>query len=123
MKFSFLLFVISLVMKISIMTDSSLRELTRYKKMKCVMKTRDGKHGIRFLIDKGDFSTDRVLDDCDLALVWKDPDTAFRVLTAGGPTGLQVAEANWELEIRGDKTQYYWFTIFLGFTTGKLKRK
>jgi hypothetical protein len=122
MKFAVLLRIISGTMKLAMKTNKNVRELTRYKKLKCVMKTRDNKTGVRFLIDRGTLATDRELEDYDIAMVWKDGDTAFRVLTSGDLVGMQRAIANWDLEIQGDKSLHTWFSIFLGSSTGSVKR-
>lgn len=123
MKFSILLFALAGIIKLSLKTNKSIRELIRYKDNTYVIMTKDGKRGIRFIISNGTFVTDRVLTDYDLAMVWKDAETGFRVLTSGDPVGMQRAIANWDLELYGNKSLSVWFTIFLGFATGALKRK
>ena len=123
MKFSILLFALAGIIKLSLKTNKSIRELIRYKDNTYVIMTKDGKRGIRFIISNGTFATDRVLTDYDLAMVWKDAETGFRVLTSGDPVGMQRAIANWDLELYGNKSLSVWFTIFLGFATGALKRK
>ena len=90
---------------------------------KFVMMTKDGKQGKRFIFQKGLFSTDDILTEYDLAYVWRDGNTAFKVLTNPDPTGLFKAEANWDLEIKGDKTLSIPFNIFLAYATGNFKKK
>ena len=79
-----------------------------------VMMTKDGKRGKRFIFQKGTFSADNVLTEYELAYVWRDGNTAFKVLTNPDPTGLFKAEANRDLEIMGDRTLSIPFNIFLG---------
>lgn len=122
MKFAILLRVIAATIKLSMRTNKNIRELTRYKKLNCVMKTKDNKTGVRFVIDRGKLATDRELDDFNIAMVWKDGDAGFRVLTSGDPVGMMKAIADRDLEIRGDKSLHTWFTIFLGYSTGAVKR-
>jgi len=88
-----------------------------------VMMTKDGKRGRRFIIRNGQFSSDRALTDYDLAYVWKDGDTAFKVLTTPDPVGMHKAMANWDLEMVGDTSLSLWFLFFFGYATGILKRK
>jgi hypothetical protein len=122
MKFAILLGIITGIIKLSVRTKKNIREMIRYKKLKCVMKTRDNKTGVRYLIEYGTLRTDKGLDDFDIAMVWRDGDVAFRVLTSGDPVGMQKAMTDRDLEIQGDKSLHSWFTIFLGFALGALKR-
>jgi hypothetical protein len=123
MKFTILMEVITLLIKLSLKTKKYVRDMINVKNHTIVMMTKDGKRGRRFIIRNGTFSSDRVLTGYDLAYVWKDPDTAFRVLTSNDPTGMHKAMANWDLEMMGDKTLSIWFLFFFGYATGMLKRK
>jgi hypothetical protein len=123
MKFTILMEVITLLIKLSLKTKKHVRDLITMKSHTIVMMTKDGKRGRRFIINKGAFTSDRVLSGYDLAYVWKDPDTAFKVLTSNDPTGMHKAMANWDLEMKGDATLSIWFLFFFGYATGMLKRK
>ena len=123
MKFTILMEVITLLIKLMIRTKKHVRDMITYKNHTIVMMTKDGKRGRRFIIRDGAFSSDRVLTDYDLAYVWKDGDTAFKVLTSNDPVGMHKAIANWDLEMKGDTTLSIWFLFFFGYATGILKRK
>lgn len=123
MRFSLILFAIAQMIKMSLFRYKYLQEMIIYKNNKFVMMTKDGKRGRRFIFEKGRFSTDLVLSGYDLAFVWKDSKTAFKVLTAKDPVGMDRAIANWDLELVGDKNLNTWFSIFLGYATGMFKRK
>ncbi|HWR68810.1 MAG TPA: hypothetical protein VN416_07295 [Desulfomonilia bacterium] len=123
MKFTILMEVITLLIKLSLKTKRHVRDMISVKNHTFVMMTKDGKSGRRFIIRNGTFSSDRILKDYDLAYVWKDSDTAFRVLTSNDPVGMHKAMANWDLEMRGDTSLSLWFLFFFGFATGILKRK
>ncbi len=123
MKFTILMEVITLLIKLMIRTKKHVRDMITYKNHTIVMMTKDGKRGRRFIIRDGTFSADRVLTDYDLAYVWRDGDTAFKVLTSNDPVGMHKAIANWDLEMKGDTTLSIWFLFFFGYATGILKRK
>lgn len=123
MKFTILMEVITLLIKLSLKTKRHVRDMISVKNHTFVMMTKDGKRGRRFIIRNGTFTSDRILKDYDLAFVWRDSDTAFRVLTSNDPVGMHKAMANWDLEMRGDTSLNLWFLFFFGFATGILKRK
>jgi hypothetical protein len=123
MKFTILMEVITLLIKLSLKTKRHVRDMISVKNHTFVMMTKDGKRGRRFIIRNGTFTSDRILKDYDLAYVWKDSDTAFRVLTSNDPVGMHKAMANWDLEMRGDTSLSLWFLFFFGFATGILKKK
>lgn len=122
MKFSVLMLVVAFLIKLNLKRRKYLRDMISVKKLKVVWMTKDGRHGIRFIICNGTFSTDRILHDYDLAYVWKDGDTAFKVLTSSDPTALHKAIANWDLELKGEESLNIPFSLFLGYATGKLKK-
>jgi len=122
MKFSILIRGIALLMKLNLKRHKFLRDMMSVKNHKIVMKTKDGRTGRRFIMVDGKFSTDNVLTNYDLAYVWKDGHTAFEVLTSNDPTAMPKAQANWDLEMEGDESISVWFSIFLGYATGVLKR-
>jgi hypothetical protein len=113
---------ITLLIKINLKRRKYLRDMIAAKNHTVVMRTKDGRQGKRFLFRHGKFSTDDVLDDFDLAFIWKDGDTAFKVFTANDPTAMHQAMANWDLEMEGDESLSVWFPIFLGYATGVLKK-
>ena len=122
MKFSILIRGIALWIKLNLKRHKFLRDMISVKNHKIVMKTKDGGTGRRFIMVNGKFSTDNVLTDYDLAYIWKDGDTAFKVLTSNDPTAMDKAKANWDLKTEGDQSISIWFSIFLGYATGVLKR-
>ncbi len=123
MKFTILMEVITLLIKLSLKTKKYVRDMISVKNHTIVMMTKDGKRGRRFIIRNGTFSSDKILTGYDLAYLWKDSDTAFKVLTSNDPTGMHKAMANWDLEMKGDTTLSIWFLFFFGYATGMLKRK
>ena len=123
MKFKLLMKILAILIKMNIKTKKYVRDMLSTKNYRFVMMTKDGKQGKRFIFQKGMFSTDDILTEYDLAYVWRNGNTAFKVLTNPDPTGLFKAEANWDLEIKGDKTLSIPFNIFLAYATGNFKKK
>ena len=122
MKFAFLINGLALLIKLNLKRHKFLRDMISVKNHKIVMKTKDGRTGKRFIIANGRLSTDNVLTDYDLAYVWKDGETAVKVLTSKDPIALYKAQGNWDLEMEGDESISGWFSIFLGYATGALER-
>lgn len=123
MKFSLLMVILPLIIKLNIKTKRYVRDMLNIHNYRFVMMTKDGKRGKRFIFRKGTFAVDNVLTEFDLAYVWKDGNTAFKVLTNPDPTGLFKAEANRDLKIMGNRALSIPFNIFLGYATGSLKKK
>ena len=123
MKFKLLMKILPILIKMNVKTKKYVRDMLSTQNYRFVMMTKDGKQGKRFIFQKGLFSTDDILTEYDLAYVWRDGNTAFKVLTNPDPTGLFKAEANWDLEIKGDKTLSIPFNIFLAYATGNFKKK
>ncbi len=123
MKFTLLMNMLVLIIKLNIRTKKYVRDMLRTHNYRFVMMTRDGKRGKRFIFSNGTFSADDVLTEYDVAYVWQDGNTAFKVLTNPDPTGLFRAEANRDLAIKGDKTLSIPLNIFLGYATGNFKKK
>jgi len=123
MKFALLMGILPLIIKLNIKTKKYVRDMLSTHNYRFVMMTKDKKQGKRFIFQDGTFSADNVLTEYELAYVWRDGNTAFKVLTNPDPTGLFKAEANRDLEIMGDKTLSIPFNIFLGYATGNFKKK
>jgi hypothetical protein len=123
MKFSILMFILPLIIKLNIKTKKYVRDMLTIHNYRFVMKTRDGKRGKRFIFRKGTFTADNILTEYDLAYVWKDGNIAFKVLINPDPTGLFKAEANRDLDIMGERSLSIPFNIFLGYATGNFKKK
>ncbi|MGA2160322.1 MAG: hypothetical protein ABSG90_14055 [Dehalococcoidia bacterium] len=106
----------------------SAQERPRLKKMIArgnytfVLTTKDGKVGRRFIFKDGKYSSDRILNDFDLAFVFKDAATGLNTLALGGDTGLREAMNNWDLELRGDKTLIGVFGVIFQVATGSWQR-
>lgn len=122
MKFSLLMNMLVIIIKLNIKRKKYVRDMLRTHNYRFVMMTRDGRQGKRFIFSNGTFSADNVLTEYDIAYVWQDGNTAFKVLTNPDPTGLFRAEANRDLEIKGDKALSIPLNVFIGYATGNFKK-
>jgi len=120
--FSMLLSIISFSMGRAVKTNKAIKEMMAIRNLVFVIMTEDGKIGRRFIFKNGKYSSDKVLKDYTMALVWKDPSTAFQTLAFGGETGLQNAMNNWNLRLAGDPGFFNFFGVLLLVALGKMKR-
>jgi hypothetical protein len=84
MKFTFLLFILYLKLKKAAKKDPAFQQYIKKEKTKVLIKTADGKRGRMFIFDSGKFSSvpGGNQKGFDVAMVWKDADTAFKVMAA-----------------------------------------
>lgn len=122
MLFSMLLSMISFSMGRAVKNNKAIKEMMAIRNLVFVIMTEDGKIGRRFLFKNGKYSSDKILKDFNMAMVWKDPDTAFKTLAFGGETGLQDAMNNWNLRLAGDPGFFNLFGVLLLVSLGKMKR-
>jgi hypothetical protein len=107
---------------------NAVRSNTRLKKMIArgtyvyVVTTKDRKLGRRFIFREGKYSSDKVLADYDLSIVFKDGPTGFNTLALGGENGMKDALNNWDMQLEGNATHFSLFAVILGIATGAIKR-
>lgn len=122
MLFSLLLWAISLIMGNAAKNNKVVREMLTVRNDKYVVMTRDGARGRRFIFRNGKFSSDKVLTDYDMALVFENADIGFKTLALGGDTGVQTAINNYNLRIVGNANMFNFFGIMLMICMGVMKR-
>jgi len=123
MLFSLLLGVVGIAIGLAVMTNKSIKEMISIRNCAYVIKTRDGKRGKRFVFRHGKYSTDNLIDDFDLALVFENADVGFKTLALGGDTGLQVAMNNYDLKLVGNAKIFNFFGVLIAVSMGMMKRK
>lgn len=123
MLFSLLLGVLGIAIGIAVRTNKSIKDMISIRNCSYVIMTRDGKRGRRFLFRNGKYSTDTVLKDYDLAMVFENADIGFRTLALGGDTGLQVAMNNYDLRLVGNAKIFNFFGVLIAVSMGMMKRK
>lgn len=122
MLFSLLLSVVSLAIGMTAKFNKSVKEMLSIRDTKYVIMTRDGSRGRRFIFRHGKFSSDKVLTDYDLALVFENADIGFKTLAFGGDTGLQVAMNNYDLKLVGNPNIFNFFGVMIAISMGMMKR-
>ncbi len=112
MKLSLLLYVLSLKLKGAAKKNPAYRRHLGALQVRVLIKTADGKRGRLFSFDRGAFSTAGGADHaCDVALVWADPGTAFRVMTSkNGDADTFKAAAEGKVRVQGMVPYLQWFT-------------
>jgi len=123
MLFSMLLSVIGFMMGLTAKTNKAFKEMISLMNCTYVIMTRDGKRGRRYMITDGKFSSDTVIKDYDMALVFESADIGFKTLALGGATGMQVAMNNYDLKLVGNQQLFNCFGILLQISMGIVKRK
>jgi hypothetical protein len=123
MLFSILLAVLGFMMGLTAKTNKSFKEMISLMNCTYVIMTRDGKRGRRYMITDGKYSSDTVLKDYDMALVFESADIGFKTLALGGATGMQVALNNYDLKLVGNQQLFNCFGILMQLSTGSIKRK
>ena len=123
MLFSLLLSIVALAMGITVQTNKAIKEMISIRNCAYVIMTKDGKRGRRYSFRNGKFSSDTVLSDYDLALVFESADIGFKTLALGGDTGLQVAMNNYDLRLVGNQKIFNFFGVLIAVSMGMMKRK
>jgi hypothetical protein len=110
MKFNILLFAIGQILKIASFTNAKFKKYVSKASAKVLIKTADGQYGRMFVFDKGRvFSIKGDQKNFDVALVWKDADTAFSVMTDKSPDASFNAAAEGKLHVEGMSVYAQWF--------------
>jgi hypothetical protein len=123
MLFSMLLAVLGFMMGMAARNNKAVKDLLRVRSATYVIMTKDGTRGRRYMIRNGKFSSDTVLKDYDLALVFENADIGFKTLALGGDTGLQVAMNNYNLKLVGNPKIFNFFGVLIAISMGMMKRK
>jgi hypothetical protein len=123
MKFTFLLFILYLKLKKVAKKNPEFQEFIKKEKTRVLIKTADGKRGRMFIFDNGKFSSVPGGDQkqFDVAMVWKDADTAFKVMASEDLNQSMEAAYDGRLVFEGDANQALWFTGATTFLTQKKK--
>ena len=123
MLFSMLLAVLGFMIGLTAKTNKSFKDMLGVMNSAYVVMTKDGKRGRRYVVRNGKYSSDTVLKDYDLALVFENADIGFKTLALGGDTGMQTAINNYELKLAGNQQLFNSFGILIAISMGMIKRK
>lgn len=123
MLFSLLLWILHLAIAIAAKFNNRLKLMIKPRNNAYVIMTKDGKIGRRFIFKNGRYSSDRLLTEYDMAMVFENADIGFKTLAFGGDHGMQDAINNWKLKIRGDSYHVLWFGIVMEMALRQSARK
>jgi hypothetical protein len=112
MKINLLLFILAQKLKSAAKRNAAYRRHLGIMQIRVLIKTADGKGGRLFIFDKGAFSSVSGTDHpCDVALIWADAGTAFRVMTSKtGDADTFKAAAEGKVRVEGMVPYLQWFT-------------
>jgi hypothetical protein len=115
MRLSLLLFGLYQVLWVSSKTNAPFKKFIRKAKVRLMIKTEDGRHARLFVFDQGKVSTKKGADhEFDVALVWKDPKSAFSVMLKQDMESIFFAAADGKLKIEGMPAYAQWFDKAMG---------
>ena len=112
MKFSLLLLILYKKLKKASKKNVTFRNYVSAMSAKILIKTADGKRGRLFIFDRGSISSVRGGNHpgFDVALIWSDAGTAFRVMASGSDEESFKAAAQGKLKVEGMAYFAQWFT-------------
>lgn len=110
MKFSLLLYLLSLKLKMAAKTNKAFRSYIGTVRLRILIKTANNRRGRLFVFDRGRVSSLCGANHaCDAALVWSDPKTAFAVMLKGTDEASFEAAAQGKLRAEGMTYYIQWF--------------
>jgi len=110
MKFSALLFVLYNILKIASYTNAAFKKYIGKASVRILIKTEDGERARMFIFDKGKLSSlpgDQ--KKFDAALVFRDAETGFKVLSSKKKDASFNAAAEGKLKVLGMSVYAQWF--------------
>jgi len=112
MRFSLLLVILYLKLKRASKHHAVFRKYISTMRARILIKTADGRRGRLFTFDQGNLSSVKGGNQaaCDVALVWADASTAYKVMASGSDEASFKAAAAGKLKIEGVAYYAQWFT-------------
>ncbi|PKL41234.1 MAG: hypothetical protein CVV44_00965 [Spirochaetae bacterium HGW-Spirochaetae-1] len=111
MKFSFLLYALKIKIQKAAKKSAEFKEHLKEKNFTLVIKTADGKRGRFFTFLNGDVISKKGDDtNANVSLIWKDADSAFKIMASGNNEETMKALQNGILKLEGDAQLALWFT-------------
>lgn len=102
MRFSFLLFGLTVLIKISARLNPAVRKKIREKDFTIAIRTADGSRGRRFSFAGGAFGSGGAGPKADVSLIWRDAATGFSVMIRVSDNAFVKAIQGGGLKIEGD---------------------
>jgi hypothetical protein len=120
MKFTLLLFILYRKLKKASKKNSEFKEYIKNEKVKVLIKTADGKRARLYIFNSGEISSLKGdQKPFDVALVWSDAGTAFKVMSSQDLNKSMDALYEGKLHFEGDANQALWFTGATTFLSEK----
>jgi hypothetical protein len=112
MKFSLLLLILYQKLKRASKKNAAFKSYISTMKANILIKTADGRRGRLFVFDRGKISSlaGGGHTNFDVALVWSDARTAFKVMASGSDEESFKAAAQGRLKVEGMAVFAQWFT-------------
>lgn len=117
MKFKLLLFIISSKLKKAAKKNNLFKEYIQEKELKALIKTADDQEGRLYIFNRGEVYSLPGIHEADFAMVWSDPETAFRVMTSGNEEASLAALTERKLIVEGNYKDFAWFSKALSIMT------
>ncbi len=110
MKLSFLLFVLFLKLSRAARTHTAFKNYIGTVQLRILIKTADNRWGRVFIFDQGRVNSKSGANHpFDAALVWSDPNTAFKVMLTGTDEATFAAAAAGKVKVEGMAYYIQWF--------------
>ena len=112
MRFSLLLWILFQKLRKASKKNTAFIKYVSSMRARILIKTAGGDRGRLFIFDKGNISSLRGGNhgSFDVALVWSDPRTAFKVMASGSDEESFKAAAHGKLKVEGMSVYAQWFT-------------
>jgi hypothetical protein len=112
MRFSLLLLILSLKLRKASRRHPKFKRYISTMQARILIKTADGRRGRLFIFDKGNVSSMKGGNHqtFDVALVWADPASAYKVMVSGSDEASFKAAAGGKLMVVGVAYYAQWFT-------------
>ncbi len=117
MKFKLLLFLLSFKLKSASKRNRDFIAYIQDKTLKAQIKTADNRQGRLYELNKGKVSSIPGVHEANFAMVWADPDTAFKVMTSDNEEASLAALTEEKLVIEGNFKDFAWFSKALSIMT------
>ena len=110
MRLWLLLLALSVKLRIDARRNQAFKNYLGTTRVRFLIKTADGKWGRLFIFDNGAISSrPGAHHECDAALVWSDPASAFRVMLALSEEAAFQAAAEGKMKVEGMAYYVQWF--------------
>ncbi len=111
MKFKLLLLILYGKLKWAAKKNKAFRDYIKNKKLKVAIKTAVGDQGRIYVFNSGKVSSiPGTREKSDVAMVWRNADTGFRIMTSNNEEASLAALTERSLSIDGNFKEFMWFS-------------